>query len=365
MSTSPERLVGEIMKDIDKDSNPDEQEYGISKDETAYQSSNDKVYSSSMDSQFSQNYPTLFFPFFSFQKKNEEEKNIFSYNNISSALEDQNKTKQLQSILIHSSEETVSYIISELSGKFVNIFKDKNGNYFCSDLILACNYEQRKQILTEISPVISEICLDEFGTHPVQKLIECSSSTQEYKLLLESFKEENKIIMASLTKNGAFVIQKIIVKIPDTMRTEFNNIIIKNVFTLSKDMYGVCVLKKFVGYSNNEMNLKLILNHVLKNFVNIATNKYGNYLIQDMLENFWKTHIGTLLKKIIINKYSSLAKHKYSSYVCDAFIKLGGEDKKLSKIINNLKNNMDKNKNINNIATYPININNKTKEPSE
>ena len=118
---------------------------------------------------------------------------------------------------------------------------------------------------------------------------------------------------------------------------EFNLIFVKFVCILSMDMYGVCTVIKFINYTKNEIIEKQLLNLILTNFVNISENQYGNYLVQNIMEQWWKTSKGLYLKKICIDKFHLLAGNHYSSYVCDIFLKLSSiEDKKLlmSSLIN-------------------------------
>ena len=351
MSISPERFcLGGLMKEIDKEYDIEEID---SKNDTLYKSSLEQNISSN-DSKFSSN--SLIFPNLettnSLTLKNEENTEIlFSKENILLSFNNQKLTKQLQKNLYEISKETIDNIIKELSGNFRTIIKNRNGNYFCSDLLKVCSAEQRIKILKELSDTLNEDCVDEFGTHPIQNLIELSSSEEEYKLLLASFNDCNNVLMASFNLNGAFVVQKLIVYIPEKMRTEFNNIFVKLFCILSRDMYGVCTAKKFIGYTKNEIIVKQILNSILTNFVNISNNQYGNYLMQYLLEKWWRTPEGVFLKKMIILKYQTLSSNHYSSYICDLFLKLcnNEEKKKILSTFNNYKiigkNNNMKNKN--------------------
>ena len=274
-------------------------------------------------------------------EKSDEEKNEiksqFSQKNILAAFNSQKSTKQLQKILSEESNETIDIILKELKGNFREIIKNRNGNYFCSDLLKVCNQEQRLKILTELSPFISEDCTHEFGTHPIQHLIELSSSEEEYKLLLASFNDFNKVLLASLSQNGSFVIQKLIVNIPEKTRFQFNQIFVQFICILSRDMYGLCAVKKFIGYTKNELIVKQVFNTIIKNFVSIASNQYGNYLIQYLLEKWWKTPEGVFLKKIIASKFQILSGNHYSSYICRLFFKLCSNEEK-KEFLSNLNN---------------------------
>ncbi len=346
MSTSPERYcLGGLMKDLDKEFNPEEMDNDISKDETTYKSSQEMKFPSS-DSAFS--YPldvNLFSPvlnkfsLYSDQQLVLDESLFFTKNNILAAFNSQRSTKILQKSLEDAPKEKIDNILEELSGTFRSIIKNKNGNYFFSDLIKVCNKEQKIKILKELSESISQDCTDEFGTHPIQNLIELASDEEEYKLLLSSFSNLDNLLMASLNQNGSYVIQKLIVHIPERFRMDFNLMFVKFVCILSRDMYGVCTVKKFIGYTRNELIVKQILNSILTNFVNISGNKYGNYLIQYLLEKWWKTPEGVYLKKIITSKFQVLASNHYSSYICDLFLKLCNTEEKRNLVasLNNYK----------------------------
>ena len=320
------------MKDIDKDS-PREYDFD-SKDETAYKTlSEQKLSLDSLYSFKSSNNNNILF-----SQNLEENKNInIKYTtpiyDISSLLDSFNNQKTtiiLQKSLQGMNKDVLDGIIHEMKGFFRMIIKDKNGNYFCSDLFKVCNKEQRINILKEISNYLSDDCINEFGTHPIQTLMELAECEEEYNLLLNSFYDYNKILKATSNQNGTYVIQKLIVHIPEKYRINFNLIFLKLICILAVDMYGVCTVIKFIDHTKNEIIEKQLLNIILSNFVNIAENQYGNYLIQNILKQWWDNDNGKFLKKICMEKFHKLARNHYSSYVCDVFLKLSNlEDKKL------------------------------------
>ncbi len=383
METSPERCLGGLMKDIDKEISPREIDFD-SKDETAYKTSADQKFS--LDSFYSFNSLSSFFGSFS------EDNKFYSlnkYNSFSptratilSAFHNQRNTILLQKGLKELSQDRINNIIKELSGTYSKIIKNKNGNYFCKDLFKICGKNQRIIVLKEISSILSDYCVDEYATHPIQTLVELSKSEEEYELILSSFDDYNKILTASLNPNGSYVIQKIIEHIPERYRQNFNLLFIKFLCILSMDMYGVCTVKKFIWFTKNELLVKQIFNIILTNFVNISGNQYGNYLIQYILEYWWSTNEGQYLKKLIISKFHTLASNHYSFYICDSFIKMASlEEKKIlmaslikdktitflknsnngntifNKLISSLKNSKDANLKK---STTPLSVNNLT-----
>ena len=322
MTTSSERCLGGLLKDIDKDLSPLDLEF-FSKDETTYKTSVDQKIS--LDSIFS--FISKSKSSFSFSedcKISSQNKclTIFNKSTILSAFYNQKNTLILQKSLKEINKDAINTIIQELSGTFSKIIKNKNGNYFCYDLFKLFDKNQRISVLKEISSILSKDCSDEYGSHPIQTLIELSKCEEEYKLILSSFNDYNKVFNASINQNGSFVIQKIIVFIPERYRMEFNLIFIKFLAILSMDMYGVCTVKKFIRYTKNELIKKQILNIILNNFFNISEYQYGYYLIQYILEYWWNSNEGIYLKKLCVSKFHILATNQYSSYLCDLFIKL-------------------------------------------
>ena len=135
---------------------------------------------------------------------------IFSRKVITDSLLCQQKTIYLQKELRGASKNIIEFIVNELDGIYREIILDKNGNYFISDLIKVCEQKHRIKILEELSPTLSEDCLNCFATHPIQTLIDRAASETEYKFILISFNDYNKFLTVSLDPNRAYTINKII-----------------------------------------------------------------------------------------------------------------------------------------------------------
>ena len=229
MATSPERYcLGGLIKDIDKEINPLDFDFE-SKDETAYKTSSEHKLSSDSIYSFASNL-SIFSHILNGNKLFSQYKSseiTLKKEDILSAFNNQRNTILLQKCLLEKNHDLLNNIINEMSGTFSEIIKNKNGNYFCSDLFKVCDKNQRIMILKEIYNALSEDCVDEYGTHPIQTLIVLSECEEEYKLILSSFNDYNKILRASLNPNGSYVIQKIIVHIPERYRMEFNLLFLK------------------------------------------------------------------------------------------------------------------------------------------
>ncbi len=320
MSTSPERCLGNLLKDLNEEVSPDDF-YSISKGLPSKNISEQSEQKLSLDT---------FYSFKSGSTLTSSGSNFINKKSILIAFNNQHDTIILQKMLMEASEENLDLIIKEMAGTFSLIIKNKNGNYFCSDLFKSCNEKQRIKILQEISVTLSEDCLDEYGTHSIQTLIENSSCEEEYKLIIASFNDCAKISKASKNSNGFFVIQKIINYIPEINRMEFNCLFLKLFYELSLDIYGISTVKAFTFKTKDEQILDDIWTITYNNFLSISKNQYGNYLIQSMIDHWGNSKLGTKLKKLIINNFNVLMENHFSKYICDLFINRSNiEEKKI------------------------------------
>ena len=166
---------------------------------------------------------------------------------ILTSLKNQKTTIILQKIIMEAKDEMIESIVNELvnelKGEYRNIISDKNGNYFCNDLFRICNQEQRIKILKELHQTLSDDAVNNFASHPIQTLIEFASCEEEYKLILYSFNDYNKLLLASLDPNGSYVIQKIIMRIPERFRPDFNLIFVSFISFVSTQKFGIVAVK--------------------------------------------------------------------------------------------------------------------------
>ena len=248
----------------------------------------------------------------------------------------QSTTMIYQKLLLEAKYETIKSIVRDLKGEYRIIINDKNGNYFANDLFKICDQKERIEILEELSPILSQDCNNNYSTHPIQTLIEFSSCELEYKLILFSFNDYNKLLFAALNPNGAYVIQKIIERIPERYRAEFNLLFISFISFVSKQKYGIVSVKKFISCTRSEDIINKILNYIKDNFIGLAMDQYGNYLIQFLLEKWNNYQEGKEIKNLVIQNFKTMIQYKYSSFVCESFVKTMNKNEKMD--LNNLLN---------------------------
>ena len=290
---------------------------------------------------------------------------------ILSSLNNQQATKNLQTILMEAKNETIVSLVKELRGEYRKLILDKNGNYLCTDLFKICQQKERIDILKELSPTLSDDCVDGYATFPIQTLIEYSSCEDEYKLILNSLNDYNKLLAAAINPNGGHVIQKIIIRIPERFRKEFNSIFISSLDFLSKQKYGIVSVKCFVSKTKDKETIKSILNFIKNNFMSLAVDRFGNYLIQYLLEKWNNFEEGTEIENLVFQNLKDMIQSKYSSFICELLVGLISNEEKnalvesfnLDEVQYMYNNNYFANKilrllGINNMPNYNNNINN-------
>ena len=163
---------------------------------------------------------------------------------IINSLSDQKTVFIVQKILQESSNADIISIVVDLKGEYRKLIYDKYGNFFCKDLFKILDTKERIEILKELYLTLSEDCCHSYATHPLQALVEFSSTEEEYKLILYSFNDYNKLLFATIDPNGSYVIQKIIDRIPERFRKGFNYIFSSFIGFVCKKKIWNCCFKK-------------------------------------------------------------------------------------------------------------------------
>ena len=135
--------------------------------------------------------------------------------------------------------------------------------------------------------------------------------------------------------NGAYTIQKIIERIPDRYRNEFNYIFISFVGFISKKKFGIVTVKKFISCTKTDTVTSQLMGLIRKNFMDFAEGQYANYLVQYLLEKWNNTSEGNEIKELIFINFKAMCEKKYSSFICEKFIEIITPEEK-NKLIQSL-----------------------------
>ena len=239
-----------------------------------------------------------------------------------------NNTLTLQNFDIKNFNQTyefslneINLLISNLKGHFFHLMMGKNSNYFISNLIINAAKKQKLYILSEIYNQIDILAINDYGSHPLQTLIEKASSKDEIIMIINGITAKNKLIEISKNQNGTYVIQKIISYFNENYRTKINKIIFKHFVDLCYNMNGVYVIKKFINNCENEQILLSLLSLFIKNFLNISENQFGNFAIQVFIDKISKKEkYFSILHQTITFNFIRLSINKFGSRVIECFI---------------------------------------------
>jgi len=199
------------------------------------------------------------------------------------------------------------------------LMKHKFGNYFIQEIIKDLKYPQMKLLLDLISSTFVEIAESNCGTHVLQALLDKVNTFDLRDIVLKSI--ENKELEMAFNNNATYVLQKIIGIVPDSERLNMNEIIINNLVSLALNSDCIFIVEKFISTISIKENKEKINEIICENCIKLATNPYGNYLIQYLFQ-VWKDGDIEKINNIIIENANFLAKQRYSSNVIENAIEI-------------------------------------------
>ena len=227
---------------------------------------------------------------------------------------------EIQRKLEKLNNEFKIFLIAHLNKNgLIEIMKNKYGNYFFQRIIKDSDKHLIALILSYISDNFIDISKNSSGTFSLQALLDQISSPKEEQIILKCIKDHE--MEMAYDKNATYVLQKIILLIPDFHRLELNNIILNNIKDLCLDPNGICLIKNFIR-TNTLIGDKNRINYeFVKNFMILAESPYGNYGIQFLIENWSEEIINDIRKKIIENIFN-LSIQQFSSNVVEKAIEI-------------------------------------------
>ena len=229
-------------------------------------------------------------------------------------------------------------LINKISVYFQNLMCDTYGNYFCQKLYNISELEQRIIILNSLKDCFLNISKNSCGAHVIQFIIGEAKSKEEKKTIIEYI--SNHELELAFDPEGTHVLQKIISCFPENESQSISDILLipENLNALCQDSKGIGVMKKLILNTKNENNKLKIINVVNNNYIEIAQNPFGNYIIQYIFEE-WDINISFTLIKNCVNNSIIFATQKYSSNVIAKIIELFvNNNNKDYDFINELKN---------------------------
>ena len=239
-------------------------------------------------------------------------------------------TLEIQKKLEKSNNDYKILLINLLNKQGLSkIMKNTYGNYFFQQLIKKNEKSIISLIISYISEDFLDISKDFSGTFSLQALLDEIPSIEEEQNILKAIKD--KELEMAFDKNATHVLQKIILIFPDNHRAYLNEIILNNFINLCLDPNGICLIKIFIKTNTLIYNKKRINENIINNFVILAESPFGNYGIQYLMEIWSRNELVGIKDKILENIYQ-LSLQQFSSNVIEKAIEIFEEDIKIKMI---------------------------------
>ena len=193
---------------------------------------------------------------------------------------------------------------------------DASANYVIQKLCEKLTVEQQDKMLKFFLKNMNRIIEHPNGCRVLQKFIE-STSTNNIDVIFNALKPSLIPLCKSL--NGNHIVQRFIESLPN--RVEEIILIIKpHVIHLVVDNCGCRVVQKLFEEIEPIDRLHDLVVEVLNNAADLATNQYGNYVVQNILEAGKPEHIAALINAFKGHFYQ-FSNHKFASNVIEKCIR--------------------------------------------
>ena len=308
-----------------------------------------------------------------------------SYNdNLKLMLKDQKNSKFIQKKIEEKSPEFLYKLYEQMKNNLFDIMTDQYGNYVIQKFVENCDKILISKMLKKLSHNVNsktlyEISINNYGTRPLQKMLENLSSnmTQQdiniilnlakgnvlnlikdingnrvmqsiiqniknKELLTPIYKEMNENITEIIkTKSGCCVFTKVLLNITERDLNSMVDIIFSNINQLINDEFGNISLKRIIKLNNENYNEK-IFNHIKDNITHLSCQKFSSNVIDACLDNITSLKKKTI-EKLIENENNihNLIIDNFGNYIIQNALQ-NAEEKEFNIIIQQIKKNEKK-----------------------
>ncbi|CAH8309260.1 unnamed protein product [Eruca vesicaria subsp. sativa] len=212
----------------------------------------------------------------------------------------------------------------EVINNVVELSMDPFGNYLVQKLLDACDEEQRTMMvsfLTSRPTELLKICLNNYGTRVVQKMIETVKTKQQIGMVKSGLKPGFLSLVKDL--NGNHVIQTCLTTLSPNDTKFVLEAATKYCAEIATHRHGCCVLQCCVSNSVGEQRERLV-NEISRNSLHLSQDPFGNYVVQYLIEQ--KVSAAKLLMQFRMH-YAELATQKFSSHVMEKCLRIYPESR--------------------------------------
>ena len=222
-------------------------------------------------------------------------------------------------------EKTIEFL-SEVENELKKCIEDQNGNHVIQKVIERLPKEQLYHVMNVVSGNVYELSIHQYGCRVVQKLYDYSDDDSKKKILKEIFVKYNELCQDPF---GNYVIQNILNKVEKGKCDQrFYDGLKDKVYQYSLHKFASNVVEKCLDIGNTLQNKSMVDeilsldNETNEIIINLVKDKYGNYVIQKMIEVAEKGDKEKIVKKIV-NSQTMKKRDGFSKHVMNFIEKLG------------------------------------------
>ena len=243
---------------------------------------------------------------------------------------------------------------------YFGMAKDRQGSRVLQQKIQDCSPEERRTIFASLLPRLPDLVFDPSSNYVVQKMCEFSTRPDQQQMLAFFLSEKNLQLVVD-HPNGCRVLQKFI---EHTEAEDVDQIFVRlrrNLVDLCYSQNGNHIVQRFIEMLPNRLEeivvelqphvaslvidncgcrvmqkmfdiyeiakLRPLVDEVLSCAADLATNQYGNYVVQNILEDGPDDDIATLIESFRGGFYN-FSIHKFASNVIEKCIRRADDEQK-------------------------------------
>jgi hypothetical protein len=192
---------------------------------------------------------------------------------------------------------------------------DQAANFVIQKLCEVITPSQHDHLLHFFARDVFRIIDHPLSCRVLQKFIE-TTSRQNVTAIYDAV--EGGLLALCLSQNGNHIVQRFIEALPDKLG-DIIPLIRPHVIQLAVDNCGCRVVQKLFDIFDVDV-LAPLVREVLKAAAELATNQYGNYVVQHILEAKRPDHVSTLVNAFRSHFYE-FSIHKFASNVIEKCIR--------------------------------------------
>lgn len=198
---------------------------------------------------------------------------------------DRRGSKFVQQKLRDAPENRREMVYKEMKPKLMALMMNKFANFVVQKLYEIATKKQREEIFEIIIKNFQSLCSDIYGCRVVQFVMESSTPSDQNRILFEL---QNKVITFARDQFAHHILIKCFVSHIYSPKDDLNFIVFEFADVIASEcrhQYSCRVFQEILEYGTN-LQKRLILDGILPAITFIASDRYGNYVIQNALRTF-------------------------------------------------------------------------------